>query len=127
MDDFYVGIAIRNASLWSDDELASRFHGYAVRLRRCTGLVLRCHACKREIQPGKSGRVRVEAITVLGTMDCVWGPVPVHEACRLNLETPFDSHLGVNLVATHGWVRIHAAPDELPSVAPRFRVDRWQQ
>lgn len=62
--------------------------------------VLFCHVCDRAIdlrRPqdfDRRGNVRREGIVPLAGGDWVWGPVPVHEECRTDLVTPYDSLVG---------------------------------
>jgi hypothetical protein len=56
---------------------------------------VRCHVCP---DPITTDVVRFESVE---TDDgrCVWGPVAVHEQCRLLIRTPFDGRLGAGFVA----------------------------
>lgn len=66
-----------------------------------------CHVCLRPIPPDARGQVRVEGITEQPKgMAWVWGPVPVHEACRTQLHTPFDDKVGDGYCAT--WQKMKA-------------------
>lgn len=64
-----------------------------------------CYVCNQPIEPDGRGRIRIEGITPLGDRRAWgWGPVPVHEPCRLDLVTPLDDRIGVDMVAT--WDRV---------------------
>ncbi len=65
-----------------------------------------CHVCRQTVQPDAEGKVRLEGITQGDSLAWVWGPVSVHEDCRLRLTTPYDDRLGVGYVAT--WERMTA-------------------
>jgi hypothetical protein len=45
----------------------------------------------------------------------VWGPVPVHEACRPALATPYDGQLGVPEAAVCGAEYLVAATEVAPA------------
>jgi hypothetical protein len=50
-----------------------------------------CAVCSKEVEPDLRGEVRLEGITEAPKGKAwVWGPVPVHEDCRLELATPYD-------------------------------------
>lgn len=51
---------------------------YVIRLSEINGPVFRCYVCPKQIRSGKNGKLWLEAVTVMGTTDCVWGPVPVN-------------------------------------------------
>jgi hypothetical protein len=60
-----------------------------------------CHVCNETITPDADGRIRVEGITEGANRKAwVWGPVTVHDACRLRLVTPYDDRLGNGYTAT---------------------------
>jgi len=41
--------------------------------------------------------IRLEGVTHTSAPKAwVWGPVPVHEDCRLRLKTPYDDRVGID-------------------------------
>lgn len=72
--------------------------------RRCMDYT--CHVCTRAVEPDPEGKVRLEGVTPDDSKAWVWGPVPVHEDCRLRFKTPFDDRLGAGYTAT--WQRMTA-------------------
>lgn len=74
-----------------------------------------CAVCGSAIE----GEVRVEGIAArrIGAADdpgrrtWVWGPVPVHPACRPRLTTPYDGQLGVPEAAVCGAEYLVAASE----------------
>lgn len=68
----------------------------------------RCHVCSRAIDPDDRGEVRFEGITqTTAARPWVWGPVAVHEQCRLDLKTPFDDKVGDGFEST--WSKLKVA------------------
>jgi hypothetical protein len=66
-----------------------------------------CHVCTLPVLPDVQGRVRVEGITLQDQpKQWVWGPVVVHEDCRMDVRTPYDDEVGGAYVST--WERIKA-------------------
>ena len=65
-----------------------------------------CHVCSQTVHPDDEGTVRLEGITPDDSKVWVWGPVPVHEDCRLDLTTPYDDRVGNGYTAT--WQRMTA-------------------
>ena len=66
---------------------------------------VRCYVCHHSIEPNAQGEVRFEGVTLnfepaSGVQGWVWGPVAVHEDCRLQLETPHDDRVGEDLMRT---------------------------
>jgi len=59
-----------------------------------------CHVCSQPIEPDSEGKVRLEGITPEDSRAWVWGPVTVHEDCRLRLTTPYDDRIGAGYAAT---------------------------
>jgi hypothetical protein len=53
-----------------------------------------CFVCSRFIRPGADGLIQFEGVSDAKTNMWVWGPVPVHDPCRLVLSTPFDTSIG---------------------------------
>ena len=54
-----------------------------------------CHVCHELVEPGGDGKVQIEGVAHVDTPKAwVWGPVVVHDPCRLNLKTPFDDKIG---------------------------------
>lgn len=54
-----------------------------------------CAVCDTAVLPNAEGKIRLEGITEGETgMAWVWGPVPVHDPCRLHLKTPYDERVG---------------------------------
>lgn len=55
----------------------------------------RCYVCSRSVAPGRDGKVQREGITTERPPGgWVWGPVVVHDDCRLELTTPLDDLVG---------------------------------
>lgn len=66
-----------------------------------------CHVCGKTVEPDAQGQVRLEGVTEAPKgMVWVWGPVAVHEQCRLLLNTPYDDKIGNGYIAT--WQRMKA-------------------
>jgi hypothetical protein len=66
-----------------------------------------CHVCSEHIEPDDRGHIRLEGITKQPKgMAWVWGPVPVHEPCRLKLRTPYDDQVGDGYCST--WQKMKA-------------------
>jgi hypothetical protein len=64
-----------------------------------------CHVCHRLVAPGHDGKVQIEGISHIDTPKAwVWGPVVVHDNCRLDLKTPFDDKIGLIYMAL--WQRM---------------------
>jgi hypothetical protein len=56
-----------------------------------------CAVCDKPIEPDTQGKIRLEGVTRKSAPNAwVWGPVTVHEDCRLRLETRYDDQVGVN-------------------------------
>jgi hypothetical protein len=54
-----------------------------------------CAVCDERIEPDDSDEVRLEGVTHQSAPKAwVWGPVTVHEDCRLRLQTPYDDRVG---------------------------------
>jgi hypothetical protein len=54
-----------------------------------------CEVCKKPITPDARGKIRLEGVTHKSAPKAwVWGPVAVHDECRLNLCTPYDDQIG---------------------------------
>lgn len=53
-----------------------------------------CHVCSRPIRAGRDGLIQFEGVTDAKTNMWLWGPVPVHDPCRLVLKTPYDTSIG---------------------------------
>ncbi len=52
-----------------------------------------CAVCDERIEPDDSKVL--EGVTRQSAPKAwVWGPVPVHEDCRLRLQTPYDDQVG---------------------------------
>lgn len=56
--------------------------------------VYHCFVCSRVIKQDEEGLIRTEGMLKSGTKAWEWGPVPVHDDCRLNLKTPLDDQDG---------------------------------
>jgi hypothetical protein len=68
-------------------------------------VIHRCHVCQDAVEPDEAGKVRFEGITEAPKGKAwVWGPVAVHEQCRLDLATPYDDRIVDGYVAT--WQRL---------------------
>ena len=60
-----------------------------------------CEVCKQPINPDARGKIRVEGVThVSAPKAWVWGPVTVHEECRLHLHTPYEDQIGDGYIST---------------------------
>jgi hypothetical protein len=60
-----------------------------------------CEVCKKLVLPDARGKIRLEGVTQIGTPKAwVWGPVPVHEECRLHPHTPYDDQIGDGYIST---------------------------
>ena len=59
-----------------------------------------CDVCMGLVEPDLEGMVRLEGVTPDDSKAWVWGPVPVHEACRTRLKTPHDAMIGAGYTAT---------------------------
>jgi hypothetical protein len=60
-----------------------------------------CEVCKRPIIPDARGKIRLEGVTHRSAPKAwVWGPVAVHEDCRLNLHSPYKDEIGGDYVST---------------------------
>lgn len=58
-------------------------------------MIPNCYVCDKPLQLDKLGRVRLEGVTVgSGKGPWVFGPVLVHDPCRLELKTPYDERVG---------------------------------
>jgi hypothetical protein len=56
-----------------------------------------CEVCGERIEPDARGKIRLEGVTHQSAPKAwVWGPVPVHEDCRLRLRTPYDDRVGID-------------------------------
>ncbi len=65
-----------------------------------------CEVCGKPIEPNSDGKIRTEGITHQSTPKAwVWGPVTVHEECRLLLKTPYDDQIGAGYKATFDFIR----------------------
>lgn len=77
------------------------------------------------------GEVRFEGVAArrIGAADdpvrrrWVWGPVPVHDACRAGLVTPYDGQLGVPEAAACGADYYVAASEVLDRGGSAVRAD----
>lgn len=59
-----------------------------------------CHVCHEQVEAGCDGKVQLEGVSHVDTPKAwVWGPVVVHDDCRLGLETPFDDKIGLEYMA----------------------------
>ena len=66
-----------------------------------------CAVCDKGIEPDAKGKVRLEGVTHSSAPKAwVWGPVPVHEDCRLTLQTPYDDRVGTEYIRT--WQKMTA-------------------
>jgi|ERR1035441_3106343 hypothetical protein len=66
-----------------------------------------CEVCKQTISPDARGEIRLEGVThVSAPKAWVWGPVTVHEECRLHLHTPYDDRIGAGYIST--WQKMSA-------------------
>lgn len=66
-----------------------------------------CAVCDHLIEPDPRGKVRLEGVTHQKAPKAwVWGPVPVHEDCRLTLHTPYDDQVGFDYIRT--WQKMTA-------------------
>jgi hypothetical protein len=66
---------------------------------------LSCHVYGEQVAPGDDGKIRLEGIPHIDTPKAwVWGPVVIHDNCRLRLKTPFDDQLGEAYMAL--WERM---------------------
>jgi hypothetical protein len=64
-----------------------------------------CHVCEQHIEPDAYGRIRFEGVTEAPRGKAwVWGPVAVHEDCRMGVVTPYDDKIGDGYVLT--WQRV---------------------
>lgn len=71
-----------------------------------------CYVCHEPVAPGRDGQMQCEGIYRLGKPEAwVWGPVVVHDECRLDVKTPFDEKVGLDYMAA--WERV--APSEIES------------
>lgn len=65
-----------------------------------------CHVCGQRVQPDADGRIRVEGVTENPKGKAwVWGPVVVHDPCRLKLRTPYDDEIGGRYRSTWEWIK----------------------
>lgn len=65
-----------------------------------------CEICGKPIEPNADGKIRVEGITHQAPpRPWAWGPVPVHEECRLLVKTPYDDQLGEAFQATSDFIQ----------------------
>jgi hypothetical protein len=56
-----------------------------------------CEVCGGRIEPDARGKIRLEGVTHESAPKAwVWGPVLVHEHCRLRLQTPYDDRVGID-------------------------------
>jgi hypothetical protein len=66
-----------------------------------------CHVCGAEVAPDARGKIRLEGITHESAPKAwVWGPVPVHEDCRLKLSTPYHDQISTGYIST--WQKMTA-------------------
>jgi hypothetical protein len=66
-----------------------------------------CAVCHQGIEPDVRGKIRLEGVThTKAPKAWVWGPVPVHEDCRLTLQTPYDDQVGTDYIRT--WQKMTA-------------------
>lgn len=71
-----------------------------------------CAVCRGTILPNDSGKVRLEGVTESPRGKAwVWGPVPVHENCRLDLATPFDEGVGDRYIRTSDFLTARDAAE----------------
>ncbi len=69
--------------------------------------MVECHVCHGEMAPDSVGKILWSGVTEAPKGKAwVWGPVPVHEACRLDLETPYDDRIGDGFILTWERVRV---------------------
>jgi hypothetical protein len=60
-----------------------------------------CEVCERAVSPDDHGKIRLEGVThERAPKAWVWGPVPVHDECRLDLQTPYDDQIGAGYIST---------------------------
>lgn len=77
---------------------------------------LRCYVCAGPVQPDGAGQVRLEGITEPDkSHDWVWGPVVVHEDCRVHVTTPYDEEIGGRYCATWEKVPLVKVPADVAS------------
>lgn len=63
--------------------------------------------CKERIYPNASRKIRLEGVTHASAPKAwVWGPVTVHEECRLYLRSPYEDQIGDGYIAT--WEMMNA-------------------
>jgi len=63
-------------------------------------VIFNCEVCGNPIEPNAVGRIRLEGVTHDSAPKAwVWGPVAVHEDCRVLLKTPYDDQLGKGYAA----------------------------
>lgn len=59
-----------------------------------------CHVCHQHVEAGRDGKVQLEGVSHVGTPKAwVWGPVVVHDDCRVQVKTPFDDKIGLEYMA----------------------------
>ncbi len=64
-----------------------------------------CHVCHEQVEPDDDGKVQVEGVSHVDMPKAwVWGPVVVHDQCRLRVKTPFDDRVGGEYMAL--WERV---------------------
>jgi hypothetical protein len=51
---------------------------------------MNCHVCGRLVASDVRGEVQHEAVARREDKHVVWGPVVVHDDCRLDVVTPYD-------------------------------------
>lgn len=47
--------------------------------------MITCFVCGLQIEPDAEGRVRYEGTVWPDSQEWAWGPVPVHDACRMSV------------------------------------------
>ncbi|MCA1603463.1 MAG: hypothetical protein LC776_18085 [Acidobacteria bacterium] len=63
------------------------------------------------VEPGDDGKVQIEGVSHVDTPKAwVWGPVVVHDPCRLDLKTPLDDKIGQEYMAL--WERMTYSSNE---------------
>ena len=59
------------------------------------GMDFTCHVCHERVEAGRDGKVQLEGVSHVDTPKAwIWGPVVVHDHCRVQVKTPFDDQIG---------------------------------